>query len=226
MDPNNLPGNSQTVPTAQEPRQHRQAVVNAKIVPEGKKSFGQKMKEAFAPPQGQPDFGESVLKNVVAPAVKGTIFAAIVGGVSALLYGATGNRGFGGYGYGGYGLPVNPFAWTQPRYGAPLQNFTDYSGIARPAQNPQQNLPKAGPTKPTDIYFQTRAEAELVKDSLAEILVTYHQVTLLDFFETCGVQGNSYTDAYVGWTDLSQLRVKEGYGGWMISLPNPRPLGR
>lgn len=235
MDPNKLPGNPQTPPPVDYNAATQQAgvpgrqpirpVVQATVIPNAKKSFGQKFKEAFAPAPGQGDIGEGILKNVIAPMIKGTIFAGITGALGALLYGATGGfrPPYAGYGYGTY----NPYAWGAPRYGMPA-GAVDYSAMARPQAPTAAQLPPAnkGPGSVQDVIFKTRAEAELVKDNLAEILTTFHQVSLLDFYETCGVQGNGYTDAYIGWNDLSRLHVRECYGGWIIDLPRPQMLGR
>lgn len=224
MDINSLPSNSHTQQTTE--RVPKPSVVNAQVIPETKKSFGQKFKQAFFNNDGV-NTGDYIIKQIIVPTVKGSLFAAAIGAVGALFWGANAPRNtFGNFGY-------NPNPWANmirsPIYANPT-TFTNYGGMAyvNPNQNTQNVMPAktSGPVGPTDILLHSMAEAELVKDSLSEILATYHVVTLGDFYETCGVPVNGQTDYNIGWTDLSRLKIKQGYGGFIIDLPRPMPIAR
>ena len=71
-----------------------------------------------------------------------------------------------------------------------------------------------------DVIFETRGEAELVLDSMLEVLGSEaHQVTVADFYDLAGMTTN-FTDNKYGWTDLRTARVNGSPSrGYWIDLP-------
>ena len=71
----------------------------------------------------------------------------------------------------------------------------------------------------------THSFAHNVLIAMEELLEQYEMVSLGDFRELAGVSG-SFTDQSVGWTDLGSVSIKEENGGFILDLPEPKPLGQ
>ena len=230
MDPNTLPGNSKLKRdgVTQNPtklRDPKPAVVTARVAKDSDRSLGEKLKRYFWSSEDGTAVRQTIWTDIIAPTIKTGLYGIVLGALGSIFWGP-GRERYGGYtGYSPYAYGnqwgYNPFG--RITYQARPTNYTDYSRHARPGQPAPQPTTQVSPT---DVVFASRAEAELVKDTLSEILVTYHVVTLGDFYESCNVPVNGQTDYNVGWTDLSRLTVKERYGGWILELPRPMPIQR
>ena len=76
-----------------------------------------------------------------------------------------------------------------------------------------------------DILFETRAEAQEVLNSLADIIDEYGSASIADFCDLCGVT-EEYTDHKYGWTDVSKSTIESVRGGYfVINLPRARQIG-
>lgn len=75
-----------------------------------------------------------------------------------------------------------------------------------------------------DILFETRAEAQEVLISLADIIDEYGSASIADFCDLCGVT-EEYTDHKYGWTDVSKSTIESVRGGYfVINLPRARQI--
>lgn len=75
-----------------------------------------------------------------------------------------------------------------------------------------------------DIVLDNRGDADMVLDSLYSIIKEYSIATIGDLYELVGISPQ-FTDQKWGWTDISGARVESAYGGgWLIRLPNPKPV--
>ena len=75
-----------------------------------------------------------------------------------------------------------------------------------------------------DVYFDSRGEAELVRDGMLEALDVYKQVTVADFYDLAGVT-TEFTDNKFGWVDLRGIEVRRSPRyGYYIVLPKCIPL--
>lgn len=229
MDPNTLPGNSKlkrnSTQNPQTLRDPKPAVATARVAKDSDRSLGEKLKRYFWSSDDGTAVRQTIWSDIIAPTIKTGLYGIVLGALGSLFWGP--GRQYGGYtGYSPYAYGnqwgYNPFGRTT--YPAQARNYTNYAAMAKPGQPTPPTVQQQ--VSPTDVVFASRAEAELVKDTLSEILVTYHVVTLGDFFESCNVPVNGQTDYNVGWTDLSRLAVKERYGGWILELPRPMPIQR
>lgn len=117
-------------------------------------------------------------------------------------------------------------ATRRPR--APGRNAANGSKINYGAYHPSAQRPERLPTFTRsriahnfeDVIFETRGEAELVLDSMLEVLGSEaHQVTVADFYDLAGMTTN-FTDNKYGWTDLRTARVNGSPSrGYWIDLP-------
>lgn len=74
-----------------------------------------------------------------------------------------------------------------------------------------------------DIYLENRGEAEKVLYAMDEIIDTYGEVRVADFYELVGITGD-YTDNDYGWTDLRSAVTVRTSNGWTIKFPRAIPL--
>ena len=78
----------------------------------------------------------------------------------------------------------------------------------------------------TKVMLDTRVEAEEVLEAMTDILERYEVVSVFDYFDICGVDGE-FTDNKYGWTDEEQLvkaPIRRTRSGYFLDLPRPMPL--
>lgn len=76
-----------------------------------------------------------------------------------------------------------------------------------------------------DVIIPSRDEAEQVKQSMFDIFDQYNAVTVSEFLELVGLP-DEYTDRNYGWINLRDVEVRRVRDGYIVDLPNPRPLPR
>lgn len=143
-----------------------------------------------------------ILMDVVIPGIKN----AVADVVSIMLFGETGRLGNSGKRRNGGGTSYQRF-YDDPRD----RERRDYS------------RPKSG-YEYDDIFFETRADAELVLDQLEEIISIYGMASVLDLYDSAGVTPPNYNAQNFGWTDIRNskpIRVRDGY---ILQLPKALPL--
>ena len=75
-----------------------------------------------------------------------------------------------------------------------------------------------------DVIFDNRGEAEDVLRMMDELIETYGNASIADFYDLVGITGN-YTDNKYGWTNISTAKVvRVSNGGYMIKFPITRAL--
>ena len=126
--------------------------------------------------------------------------------ISMLFYGDTNHspKKPSNYGYGS-GIGVNYSRFSSTR-GESIRPVSRYNNIVC-----------------DDIVLPTKDEANMVIDSLCEVIETYGWVSVADMHEMVGMPVG-YTEHKYGWNSLRTadiIAVREGY---MIRFPAPRPL--
>lgn len=75
-----------------------------------------------------------------------------------------------------------------------------------------------------EVIFDNYADAEAVLDALGEQLDRYEQVSIGEYYSSCGLDPVS-TDFNRGWYDLRGVEiVQAGRGRWTIEFPKAVPL--
>lgn len=69
-----------------------------------------------------------------------------------------------------------------------------------------------------DVIIASREEANLVAETLLEIVNKYDVASLADFYDLLGLP-TRYTDNQWGWTQLNSVEVRQHRDGWVIDLP-------
>lgn len=76
-----------------------------------------------------------------------------------------------------------------------------------------------------EILLPSREDAQEVIQNMFDIFDQYHAVTVSEFLELVGLP-DEYTDRNYGWTNLRDVEARRVRDGYVIDLPNPRPLPR
>jgi hypothetical protein len=144
-----------------------------------------------------------VVSEVIIPAVKKAISDIVVTGIDMLLYGGSGRA-----------------TRTNTASRVSYRNYFDPSPErVRANTNNRRDV-----FEYDDILFKTRGDAEIVLDSMNDIISQYGRVSVSDFYDLAKVPNDNFTMNKYGWTSLSgasAMRIREGY---ILKLPRAVPL--
>ena len=76
-----------------------------------------------------------------------------------------------------------------------------------------------------DIIFETRGEAEAVREQMLDVIDTYDFVTVADMYDMAGLSA-PYTSENYGWTNIRTAEAVRTRDGYVLKLPNARPRSR
>lgn len=142
-----------------------------------------------------------LLTDVLLPALKNTIEDVVTNGIRMLLRGDTAARKSSG---GSSKISYNRM-------------------YDRRDDRPSTNYRSRSVYDYDDIILETRGEAEAVIDRLCEAIDTYGQASVGDLNDLVGRTGN-YTDNDYGWHNLRSARAVRTRDGYVLDLPEARPL--
>lgn len=144
-----------------------------------------------------------VFMDVLVPAIKKAISDIVTNGIDMILYGGTGgsgrkSRSSGNISYRNYyDNSRNDNRNDSSRY----RNRFDYD----------------------DIVFESRGEAELVREQMLDMIDRYGFVTVADMYDMADLT-SPYTSNKYGWTNIRSaeaVRVRDGY---ILKLPKAMPI--
>jgi hypothetical protein len=177
------------------------------VAVERKEPLRKKFLQAYAGDSAQ-SVGQYLLMDVIVPGTKNIISDLVTQGINRLLYGGSrpvqnnirSNVG------GGYGKFFNGGANTQQS---------------------QQSQPVVRTAQPNhgfgEIVLQTRSDAEIVIDSLRELIEAYGNAKVANLYSLVGISGD-FTNQSYGWTNLSRAGVIQIREGYLLDLPQPEVL--
>lgn len=177
--------------------------VTTGTVTKKKRSIGRKFFDVFID-ENVGDVKSYLIYDVMVPAIKETIADLVNSAICMLFFGEASRRSVRRQGGNGTGSKVN------------------YGGYFNGGQKTER-LPRNDRSRTIhdfeDVRFESRGEANLVLDSMLEILSDYKQVTVADFYDLAGVT-TEFTDNKYGWTDLRGARVTGSPNrGYFVELP-------
>ena len=188
-----------------------EAVVSGKVTRK-KKSLGRRFVEIFfADGESIQDIRTYLVEEVLVPAIKENIADAINGAVGMLFFGEArrrsgkSSRNGSRVNYGGY--------------------FNSDDGGTRRERISRASRDRSSRASLDEFLFESRADAEQVRDEMLEMLDQYDQVTVADYLDLIGVS-SEFTDHKYGWTDLGRMPIARGRGGYRLELPREIALGR
>lgn len=147
--------------------------------------------------------GSYILIDILIPAVKKAISDVVTNGIDMILYGETGRT-----------------KKKSQSSNISYRSFYDKDKDSERDKYYSWNRSRSY----DDVIIEDRAEAEEVLSRMDELISVYGMVSVADFYELVGINGN-YTDNKYGWTDIrSATVVRARGGGYIIKLPKAMPL--
>lgn len=74
-----------------------------------------------------------------------------------------------------------------------------------------------------ELIFETRADAEEVLSSLAELIDVYGQASIADLYSCCDITAE-FTEFRYGWTNIAGASVSRVRDGYILNLPKAEVL--
>lgn len=208
-----FPSNSETkrrpnTEYAQEVKKEKQvAVVKGKAIKQ-KKSLGKKFSEAFLGEDSK-SVGDYIFHDVIIPAIKSTLSDAVSGGIEMLLFGErrSGSRNYSRNGSKTY------------------TSYSSYYGGRDRRDDRGGNFSRGSRARHDfdDILFESRGEAEDVLSHLVDLTIDYGVASVADFYDLSGIE-SQFTDNKYGWTNLRDACTDRVRNGYIIRLPQAKPL--
>lgn len=81
-------------------------------------------------------------------------------------------------------------------------------------------------SRDTEIIFDSRAEAEEVRDTLCEVIDRYGSASINDLNDMIGIDmaDRRSGDSDWGWYDISRSRIRSTREGYVLELPSPERI--
>ena len=169
-----------------------------------KKTGLRRFKESFIEAEIA-DVKESILIDIVVPAIKSTISDGFQTFIDMLLYGDTG----------------------RPRSRQPIgRGHVSYNSMYDSnSRNKVQtrSLGRLRVGQIDDVILGSRVDAERVVRYLQDYIDQYGLVQLSELYDAVG-HDTSWTDHDYGWDDISGYSIRRVHEGFLLELPNPKPL--
>lgn len=156
--------------------------------------------------------GKAIVFDVMVPAAKDLMVEAGSQLVERMIYGETRRR---------RGAPPTFF---QPQRSQLPTNYTGYSSPTTASRQPQISRRARQQHDFDEIIMPSRQDAEAVLSQMYELLSKWEGVSIADLYTMVGIRA-THVDNKWGWTNLDGAGVaKLRGGGFLLELPEPRPI--
>lgn len=168
-----------------------------------KKSELRKFTDEFIPESCGNDIKSYVIKDVLVPTIKDTIWAILTNSLDMVLFnGSKDNR---------------------KRGKAPKISYRDYyESSSRRSSSSSYDVRERFDYD--DLEFDSRGEADAVLTGMFEVLDNYGVVTVMDMYDMADVTA-PYTANRYGWTSLRTAEVVRVRNSYILKLPKAKPIG-
>lgn len=178
-----------------------------------RKTPGQRFTETFLNNGDVKTVGQTILLDVIVPALKEMIFNSGRDALSMFLWGDTRASNRGGLRTGG-GIVRDYTSYSSSIVSR--SSNRDRVNISRPEDSPRYN----------NLVFEIRGDAENILWNMREYINTYDDIQIIKLYELVKEQTGvdipmTAQDAKFGWSDLTQAYVRQVRGGYLLDLPSP-----
>ena len=178
-----------------------------------RKTPGQRFTETFLNNGDVKTVGQTILLDVIVPALKEMIFSAGRDALSMFLWGDTRASNKGGLKVGG-GIVRDYTSYSNSLVSR--SSNRDRISVSRPEDSPRYN----------NLVFEVRGDAENILWNMRDYINTYDSIQIIRLYELIREQTGvdipmTAQDAKFGWSDLSQAYVRQVRGGYLLDLPSP-----
>ena len=143
-----------------------------------------------------------VFSDVLVPAIKKAISDVITNGIDMLLYGGTGKGSRGS-------------ASSKVSYRSFYDKRDDSRSVGRVSAGSRFDF--------DDLIFESRGDAEMVRDQLDEMIDRYGVATVADYYDAANITA-PYTSNKYGWTNIRNAEVQRVRDGYVLRLPRAMPI--
>lgn len=176
-----------------------------------RKTPGQRFTETFLNNGDVKTVGQTILLDVIVPALKEMIFSAGRDALSMFLWGDTRASGKGGL------------------KGGIIRDYTSYSSSVVSRNRDRDRVDIYRPedsVKYNNLVFEIRGDAENILFNMRDYINTYDDIQIVKLYELVREQTGiqipmTAQDAKFGWSDLTNACVRQVRGGYLLELPNP-----
>lgn len=206
------PKGSQTKAKEKEKPIPKQKVISG-LATVKKKSLGEKILETFLPGDIQ-DIKKYAWNEIILPAFKRTLDDFISQGAHMLIY--PGDTTYQRDRRRSDGVRAS-FDYGRQYRSRDRDRDRDYDFSSRSRFDDSFELDR--------VTFSNRVDAEMVLDSMENVLADYPFVRVSDFFEFAGISTENYQAANYGWTSLRDADIRRDFNGdYYIKFPRIMPI--
>lgn len=180
-----------------------------------KKTLGTRFREFFLTGEDSRSVFEYMMTEHIKPGFKDIVFDAVTGGLERKMY---------------HDTPVGYHRRRSPASSVATSLLTNYTAMSRgPAGGAIQDEPRLSRRARAqhnfgEIILPTKPEAELVLETMYEIIGRHDECTVADLLQMVG-ETPQFTDEKWGWTHLEGSRpVRHSGGGYVLALPPTESL--
>lgn len=167
-----------------------------------KKSELSKFKDVFVAEDAS-SVKSYIVTDVLIPAVKKLIYDIFTDGIDMVLYGGSGR----GKKHSGISDKIS------------YRNYYDRRDDRRPSDDRRAR----SRFDYDDILFETRGEAEAVRDQMEDVIDRYGFVTVADMYDMAELSA-PYTSNKYGWTSIRNAEPVRTRDGYILKLPKALPI--
>lgn len=143
-----------------------------------------------------------IFMDVLVPAIKKAVCDIVIDGVNMVLWGNTSGKG-------------------RPK---PSGTYVSYNSYSSGGSDHRYDEPRSRDYfNYEDLKFETRSEAEMVRDGLDELIDRYGVANVADLYDMAGLTA-PYTANKYGWTNVRTSEVIRVRDGYVLKMPKARPI--
>lgn len=155
-----------------------------------------------------------VMEDVVIPTVQNLVIDGVTTALAS-LFGKSGYRVSSGY----------RTSYSSHYSGSTVHTNLDEKRDSREAY--RKLIGDARSFNPAEYILNDRADAEMILIDLYDDIQRYGKARLSDFYTNRAISITPEPVAFeYGWTDLDGVRPISVVGGWILNLPQPKPINR
>lgn len=178
-----------------------QKVVSGKV--KTRENKGRKFADIFIS-EDAANIKSYIFMDVLVPAVKKAISDIVTDGIEMLLYGGTGGR--------------------KNKSSSGRVSYRSYYDVRRSDRRESSDYRARSRFDFEDIVFESRGEAEAVREQMVDVIDRYGFVTVADMYDMADLTA-PYTSTKYGWTNIRSAEpVRVSGGGYILKLPKAMPI--
>ena len=146
-----------------------------------------------------------IFMDVLVPAIKETVSTIVKDAVDIILFGGSGGSS------------------SRGRAGSKISYRSFYNGGRERDRRDTIDYTPRGRFDYDDLIFDSRGEAELVRDNMLDAVERYGFVTVADMYDMADLT-SPYTSNKYGWTNIRNADVVRVRDGYVLKLPKAMPI--